>query len=167
MKNVGEAFLTSMGNSSPSILFLISLPRQFCVIVAVVIVGFLFFFFCLFCFVLWLVCDLRGVRGWKSLNNSVGKGVFWSRVWNVPAISEPTLGPPISDPLCRTPSQAPDPGPPSQFPKFSDLYPWLAISGTSIRVTLLIWNDNFLAFCSHHGIIHETCNISTFVVCFF
>ena len=51
MKNVGEAFLTSMGNSSPSILFLISLPRQFCVIVAVVIVGFLFFF-CLFCFVL-------------------------------------------------------------------------------------------------------------------
>ena len=53
MKNVGEAFLTSMGNSSPSILFLISLPRQFCVIVAVVIVGFLF---CLFvCFVLF--CD--------------------------------------------------------------------------------------------------------------
>ena len=167
MKNVGEAFLTSMGNSSPSILFLISLPRQFCVIVAVVIVGFLFFFFV--CFVLF--CD------WFVIWGVSGGGRAWTIVW-VKAFfgagfgtflpsQNPLSDPPFQIPYAGPPSQAPDLGPPSQFPKFSDLYPWLAISGTSIRVTLLIWNDNFLAFCSHHGIIHETCNISTFVVCFF
>ena len=57
-----------------------------------------------------LVCDLRGVQGWKSLNNSVGKGIFWNRISNVPAISDP---PP---PPSWTPSQTPYAGPPSQAP---------------------------------------------------